>query len=159
MTTVGPVSVTVTIGGVSAPRHAQTVHEILSRAQETLDRAKAKRPGSFFAYQPNIEREKLRQDNIRSAEKIVTALNDRRILLAYEPLVDTQNRQTAFYECLLRIQHADGIAHSGERDHSGGGAARSRAAARSPRAGTRRDRTRIRAGCQRELQRVACVHH
>lgn len=108
MTTVGPVSVTVTIGGVSAPRHAQTVHDILSRAQETLDRAKAKRPGSFFAYQPNIEREKLRQENVRSAEKIVTALNDRRILLAYEPLVDTQNRQTAFYECLLRIQHADG---------------------------------------------------
>ncbi len=108
MTTVGPVAVTATIGGVTAPRHARTVHEILSRAQETLDRAKAKRPGSFFAYQPNIEREALRQENVRSAEKIVTALNDRRILLAYEPVVGTQDRKTAFYECLMRIQRADG---------------------------------------------------
>jgi len=108
ITAAGPVSVTITIGGISAPRHAGTVHDVLSRAQETLDRAKAKRPGSFFAYQPNIERDKLRQDNVRSAEKIVTALNDRRILLAYEPLVDTHSRQTAFYECLMRIQHADG---------------------------------------------------
>ena len=40
----GPVAVTVTIGGVTAPRHARTVQEILARAQETLDRAKAKRP-------------------------------------------------------------------------------------------------------------------
>jgi diguanylate cyclase (GGDEF)-like protein len=108
MTTVGPVSVTATIGGVAAPRHARTVHEVLSRAQETLDRAKAKRPGSFFAYQPNIEREKLRQENVRSADKIVAALNDRRILLAYEPVVDTLGRQTAFHECLMRIQRSDG---------------------------------------------------
>ncbi len=108
MTQVGPVAVTATMGGVSAPRHARSVHEILSRAQETLDRAKAKRPGSFFAYQPNIERDALRQENVRSTDKIVTALNDRRILLAYEPVVGTQDRQTAFYECLMRIMRADG---------------------------------------------------
>ena len=35
----GPVAVTVTIGGVTAPRHASNVQEILARAQETLDRA------------------------------------------------------------------------------------------------------------------------
>src|SRR6185503_15171356 len=44
-TVAGPVAVTVTIGGVTAPRHASNVQEILARAQETLDRAKAKRPG------------------------------------------------------------------------------------------------------------------
>ncbi|MEA2983020.1 MAG: hypothetical protein QOF09_4843, partial [Alphaproteobacteria bacterium] len=36
----GPVAVTVTVGGVTAPRHASNVQEILARAQETLDRAK-----------------------------------------------------------------------------------------------------------------------
>lgn len=107
-TSVGPVAVTTTMGGVTAPRHARTVHKILSRAQETLDRAKAKRPGSFFAYQPSIEREAQRRENVRSTEEIVTALNERRILLAYEPVVDTQTRETAFYECLMRIQRADG---------------------------------------------------
>ena len=36
-TAAGPVAVTVTIGGVAAPRHARTVEEILARAQEALD--------------------------------------------------------------------------------------------------------------------------
>ncbi len=35
-TAAGPVAVTVTIGGVNAPRHARMVPEILSRAQDTL---------------------------------------------------------------------------------------------------------------------------
>ena len=87
-TSAGPVAVTVTIGGVTAPRHATNVQEILARAQETLDRAKAKRLGSFQVYRPNVEREALRRDNVRAADEIVTALNERRILLAFEPVVD-----------------------------------------------------------------------
>jgi diguanylate cyclase (GGDEF)-like protein len=104
----GPVAVTVTVGGVTAPRHASNVQEILARAQETLDRAKAKRPGSYQVYRPNVEREALRRDNVRAADEIVNALNERRILLAFEPVVATATRQTAFYECLMRIRRADG---------------------------------------------------
>ncbi len=56
-TSAGPIAVTVTIGGVTAPRHARSVAEVLARAQESLDTAKARRRGSFQAYRPNIERE------------------------------------------------------------------------------------------------------
>jgi diguanylate cyclase (GGDEF)-like protein len=108
MTTAGPVSITGTIGGVTAPRHAANVDEVLARAQEALDRTKEKRPGSFLAYQPNLEREALRRANIRATDKIVNALNERRILLAYEPVVDAQTRRIAFHECLLRIRRIDG---------------------------------------------------
>jgi len=108
ITAAGPVSVTVTIGGVTAPRHAANVHEIFARAQEALDRAKAKRPGSFFAYQPNVEREAIRRENMKVTDKIVTALNERRIVLAYEPVVATHGRAPAFYECLMRIHRPDG---------------------------------------------------
>jgi diguanylate cyclase (GGDEF)-like protein len=108
MTTAGPVSVTGTIGGVTAPRHAGNVDEILARAQETLDRAKDRRPGSFLAYQPNLEREAQRRENIRATDGIVTALNERRILLAYEPVVDSNTRDVVFHECLLRIRKSDG---------------------------------------------------
>jgi diguanylate cyclase (GGDEF)-like protein len=107
-TSAGPVAVTVTIGGVTAPRHASTVQEILARAQETLDRAKAKRLGSFQVYRPNVEREALRRDNVRAADGIVTALNERRILLAFEPVVAARTRQPEFYECLMRIRRPDG---------------------------------------------------
>jgi diguanylate cyclase (GGDEF)-like protein len=104
----GPVAATVTIGGVAAPRHARTVEEIIARAQESLDSAKSRRRGSFIAYKPNIEREAVRKENVAATDKIVTALNERRILLAYEPVVATATRVPAFYECLMRIRRADG---------------------------------------------------
>ena len=104
----GPVAVTVTVGGVTAPRHASNVQEILARAQETLDRAKARRPGSYQVYRPNVERDNLRRENVRAADEIVNALNERRILLAFEPVVETVSRRPAFYECLMRIRRADG---------------------------------------------------
>jgi EAL domain-containing protein (putative c-di-GMP-specific phosphodiesterase class I) len=84
------------------------VPEILARAQETLDRAKTKRLGSFQIYRPNVEREALRRENVRAADEIVNALNERRILLAFEPVVETNTRRTAYYECLMRIRRADG---------------------------------------------------
>ncbi len=108
MTTAGPVAVTGTIGGIIAPRHADNIDDVLLRAQESLDRAKEKRPGSFLAYQPNVEREAHRRANIRATDRIVTALNERRIVLAYEPVVDAQTREVAFHECLLRIRRMDG---------------------------------------------------
>ena len=110
-TAAGPVAVTITIGGVTAPRHARTVHEILARAQDALDSAKAKRRGSFQAYRPNLEREAQRQENVRATDEIITALNERRIFLAFEPVVDDRHRaQPAFYECLMRVRRADGSA-------------------------------------------------
>ncbi len=108
VTSAGPVSVTATIGGVAAPRHAANVHEVLSRAQEILDRAKEKRPGSFMAYAPNVERDAIRKANISATDRIITALNERRIQLAYEPVADAQTRDIVFHECLLRIQRPDG---------------------------------------------------
>jgi diguanylate cyclase (GGDEF)-like protein len=107
-TAAGPVAVTVTIGGVTAPRHARSVAEVLSRAQETLDAAKGRRRGSFLAYRPNIEREALRRENVRATDEIVAALNERRIFLAYETIVAAADRRPAFYECLMRIRRTDG---------------------------------------------------
>ena len=104
----GPVAVTVTIGGVTAPRHARTVNEVLARAQDALDSAKAKRRGSFQAYRPNPERDAQRQENVRATDEIIKALNDRRLFLVYEPVVRTSTRETAFYECLMRVRRDDG---------------------------------------------------
>ena len=107
-TAAGPVAVTVTIGGVTAPRHARSVPEVLARAKEALDAAKGKRRGSFFAYRPNLERDALRRDNMRATDEIVAALNERRIFLAYETVVASITRLPAFYECLMRVRRTDG---------------------------------------------------
>ncbi len=107
-TSAGPIAVTITIGGVTAPRHARSVAEVLGRAQESLDAAKVRRRGSFQAYRPNIERDALRRENIRATDEIVAALNERRIFLAYETVVGATDRRPAFYECLMRIRRTDG---------------------------------------------------
>jgi diguanylate cyclase (GGDEF)-like protein len=108
----GPVSVTVSIGAVSVPRHARNADEAINRAQETLDTAKSRRAGSFLLWKPNVERDAQRRVNIRVTDEIVTALNERRIVVAFEPVVEVQSRQPAFYECLVRMQQQDGRALS-----------------------------------------------
>jgi len=107
-TAAGPVAVTVTIGGIVAPRHARGADEMLDRAHEALAAAKAKRRGSFEAYRPSVERDMLRRESIRATDEIVAALNERRIVVAYEPVVDTRSRRPAFHEALMRIRRSDG---------------------------------------------------
>ena len=104
----GPVSVTASIGAVSVPRHARAADEAINRAHETLDGAKRRRAGSFAAWRPNVERDAQRRVNIRVTDEIVTALNERRIVMAYEPVVTAASRDVAFYECLVRMEQNGG---------------------------------------------------
>ncbi len=104
----GPVSVTASIGAVSLPRYARSANEAINRAHETLDSAKRRRAGSYLAWRPNVERDAQRRVNIRVTDEIVTALNERRIVMAYEPVVTADARASAFYECLVRMEQDDG---------------------------------------------------
>ncbi|MET4172833.1 diguanylate cyclase (GGDEF)-like protein [Bradyrhizobium sp. LA6.1] len=104
----GPVSVTASIGAVSVPRYARSTDEAVNRAHETLDAAKQRRVGSFAAWRPDAARDAQRRVNIRVTDEIVTALNERRIKLAYEPVVSAVSRDCAFHECLVRMDQGDG---------------------------------------------------
>jgi diguanylate cyclase (GGDEF)-like protein len=107
-TSAGPVAATVTIGGIIAPRHARNADEAFARAQDALYFARAKRRGSFQAYQPNLKRVAERAENMRATDEILSALNERRIFIHFEPVVDVASRRPAFYECLMRIKRSDG---------------------------------------------------
>jgi EAL domain-containing protein (putative c-di-GMP-specific phosphodiesterase class I) len=102
--------VTVSIGAITIPRYARNADEAINRAQETLDGAKRRRAGSFALWRPNVERDAQRRVNIRVTDEIVTALNERRIVAAFEPVVEARSRQPAFYECLVRMEQEDGQA-------------------------------------------------
>jgi EAL domain-containing protein (putative c-di-GMP-specific phosphodiesterase class I) len=90
------------------PRFARNADEAINRAQEALDTSKRRRAGSFLLWRPNVEREAQRRVNIRVTDEIVTALNERRIVMAFEPVVETHTRQASFYECLVRMERDDG---------------------------------------------------
>jgi diguanylate cyclase (GGDEF)-like protein len=104
----GPVSVTASIGAIGVPRHARSADEAINRAQEALDGAKRRRACSSATWRPNVERDAQRRVNIRVTDEIVTALNERRIAMAFEPVVDAATRAVAFHECLIRMERENG---------------------------------------------------
>jgi diguanylate cyclase (GGDEF)-like protein len=110
LTGTGPVAVSVSIGGIMAPRHAESVHELLTRAHEALSAGKLRRRGSLEIFRPNAEREAMRRENMRASDAIVGALNERRIIPAFEPVVEAGSRRGAFHEGLMRIRRSDGTA-------------------------------------------------
>ncbi|MCO5132063.1 MAG: bifunctional diguanylate cyclase/phosphodiesterase [Xanthobacteraceae bacterium] len=108
-TRLGPVAVTASIGAVNLPRHARSVDDALNRAQEALEAAKSRRVGSYSVWQRNVEREVQRRLNIRVTDEIVTALNQRRVGLGFEPVVNAKARgEVVFYESLVRMRQDNG---------------------------------------------------
>jgi diguanylate cyclase (GGDEF)-like protein len=108
LTRTGPVAVTVSMGGIMAPRHAETVHELLTRVHEALSTGKLRRRGSLEVFRPNAEREAMRRENMRASDAIVSALNERRIVPAFEPVMEAGSRRLVFHEGLMRIGRPDG---------------------------------------------------
>ena len=96
------------IGGVVAPRYGSSLHSVFLHAEEALDCARS--PGSprFVAYEPDVTRESARKQTRDIAAHIVSALNDKRIAIALEPVVDAGKRQVAFYEALMRLRLENG---------------------------------------------------
>jgi EAL domain-containing protein (putative c-di-GMP-specific phosphodiesterase class I) len=106
-TSSGAVAISASIGGILAPRHAQSADQAVSRALEALEQTRRRR-GTFAAWRPSVEREAQRRANIRVTDEIVTALNDRRAAIVFEPVMTTHTRELAFHECLVRILADDG---------------------------------------------------
>ena len=117
----GPVAVTVTIGGVTAPRHTGTCRKSQPRAGCAACRAR-QRHGSFMPYRPNVERDVTRRDSVRATDEIVAALDERRIALAYRAGGRGGNPQGR----VLRMPDARAPPRrphrACQRNHSGGGA-------------------------------------
>src|SRR5690606_20285340 len=83
LTARGPVAVTVSAGSIALPGHASSVDQALARAEEALISAKQRLRDSHVVYTPSREREKTRLRNINVADELITALNDKRIRIAY----------------------------------------------------------------------------
>ena len=104
----GPISMTVSAGCLSLPSDARTVEAALAHAEEALTASKELHRDSYVIYTPSREREKARRRNLSLADELVTALNDRRICLAYQPIVSAATGEVSMHECLIRLVQPDG---------------------------------------------------
>ena len=115
MTASGPVYVTVSIGSATFPEQAKTSYEVMTRAETAL--AEAKRAGRNCSIPYRLSDEQRRQHRMGMAlgERVQRALRDRRLIFAYQPVVDADSGAVDYYECLLRMQAEDGtIVAAGE---------------------------------------------
>jgi diguanylate cyclase (GGDEF)-like protein len=107
-TEAGPVALTVSIGGVALPRYGRSANEAMSRAQEALDQARHRGSGRFAAYAPSADVQERRRGNAALSRELVAALNENRLRLAFQPVVETATRRPVFHEALVRLQGPDG---------------------------------------------------
>ena len=111
----GAVCATISIGAVMFLEGVSSGDEVMGRAEEALDGAKHSGRDSFRFFEASEQRESARRRMVSVADQVVEALNDRRIVLAYQPIVSAQTGEVDQYECLLRMLQGDGkIINAGE---------------------------------------------
>jgi diguanylate cyclase (GGDEF)-like protein len=111
----GMVSATVSVGAVWLPSGASTAQEAMLRAEETLERARARGRDGYAVYSKSPQRETARLRLMAIADEVVAALHDNRLIFAFQPIVNAKTREAVHYECLLRMKREDGsIATAGQ---------------------------------------------
>lgn len=108
MTSKGLIPLTISIGGVVMPQFASNAQEAVSRSLEALDQAKRHSANSYRIYEYSSERDAHRQRNLQLSREIISALNEKRMRVALQPIVCAKSRDIAHYETLLVMECGDG---------------------------------------------------
>ena len=107
-TSAGPIPASVHIGGVAVPRDAKTAIEALHACEEALTDAQDRTDQAFLAFSGDPETRAKRSSNRASTDTVLTALNDRRIELAFQPIVRSGSGEVAMHEALVRMTSPEG---------------------------------------------------
>ncbi|MGH6735185.1 MAG: EAL domain-containing protein [Methyloceanibacter sp.] len=111
-TSVGAVATTISVGAVLLPENASSAQCAIARALQALDAGRTSRSDRYNRYAPCERRESERRRNVAIADEIIRALNDRRMMIALQPIVSSRSHEPELYECLLRMRRLDGTVMS-----------------------------------------------
>ncbi len=96
------------VGGCALSQKSVSASDAMEQVNTALAHSHI-RQGAFVAYSRDLPDLKPRQNKTElTRDDIISALNDRRITLAYQPIVHADSRKTHHYECLLRLRRSDG---------------------------------------------------
>jgi len=104
----GSRDITVSAGGLSFPGFARTARDALTKAEIALREAKRKAPNRFFLSRLTEAQRQDRRRNLALADRVRKALEEDRLVFAYQPVIDARNGQVSHYECLMRLLQGDG---------------------------------------------------
>ncbi len=104
----GPLVPMVSVGAVIVPTHAATVRAAVETAGGALDYARRNGPGHFAIHSPEYDTVATRMTDMRIADDLIFAINERRLVVARQPVLCAQKNEIRFYECLVRLEREDG---------------------------------------------------
>ncbi len=107
-TSVGAVATTLSVGAVLLPQHAGNSQTAIARALQALDLARHSLSDRLTLYKHCERRDSERRRAVGVADEVVRALNDRRMIMALQPIVTSRSHEPELYECLLRMRRLDG---------------------------------------------------
>jgi len=104
----GGVAASVSLGAVALPKFGENSQEAMACAESALDEAKRIGRSNWSLFSENTDNISMRQRNSQLSDVILTALNERRIQIAFQPIVTDLEQNHAKFECLIRMQGDDG---------------------------------------------------
>jgi len=104
----GDIAISISIGGVILPQNARDTRRAFMAAYQALAESRRGRNASIVSYRHDPRKDAQRLKAARMAERIVTALKEGRVHLAWQPVVDSQSGEIAFHEALIRLEAPDG---------------------------------------------------
>jgi diguanylate cyclase (GGDEF)-like protein len=104
----GAVAASISVGAVNLPDDASNSQGAMARAEAALDQAKRLGRSSWSAFSEKTDVVSMRRRNTHMSDVILTALNERRIRLAFQPIVADLGESPLKFECLIRMRAEDG---------------------------------------------------
>ena len=104
----GGVSASVCVGAVVIPENADDSNTAMARAEAALDAAKRQGKSSWSVFSDKTDTVSMRRRNTHMSDIILTALNERRVRLAFQPIVSDLDEEPRKFECLIRMRGDDG---------------------------------------------------
>lgn len=108
LTRSGGIAVSVCIGATYLTPKICAAAEAMVETEAAFDQARRKGPSSFEIFTETTELVSRRKQNTEVSDVILTALNDRRVYLAYQPIVADISAPKNKFECLIRMRGDNG---------------------------------------------------
>jgi diguanylate cyclase (GGDEF)-like protein len=111
----GAIAVSLKIGAALTPRDGITANELLQCAEQALASVKKRHDLNYICLIHNQRDNDQHIANQKASDDILQGLNERRIILAFQPIACANTRKIKSYEGLVRMRQLDGrIAGAGQ---------------------------------------------
>lgn len=99
----GPVMLGVSMGGTALHADTDKASDLIARTETALQEAKIRGRGCFVSSMPLEVKRTHARKLLAGGRAVYEALEQNRMRLAFQPIVDNQTGNVAYYECLIRM--------------------------------------------------------